>query len=202
MAGGRTRIFYNRQRLRRQHLPIGFKLHRVDSRRGARTPRNITFPVVRLVALGYPRASPRKIPDQPMHARRGPERLRLREPALRNGHLRMVRLVPLCGCESPHQLVMLVVNSDRDFVRFAGQIVVEDRAIWRVLRSWLLGRQWSSGESIVIHAHGRLRLVEKSSFAPAPFRRLPQRSYVIQYPERPPVGGDDQIIPMHGQVAY
>ena len=137
-----------------------------------------------------------------MHTSRGLEPLRSREPALCDGQRRTLGLALRLGRNMPNLLVVGIVDPQFHLLSVRGKIVVEDRSIGRVLRSGLFGWQWRTRKPIVVDTDGRLRLVQEGQAARRMFRRLAQRSDVVQYPERSSMRRNHEVVAVNGQVTH
>ncbi len=81
------------------------------------------------------------------------------------------------------------------------EIVIEDRAIGRILTAWLLLGQRRVGIEIPMHAMGRLRLIE-DDVGRRHFRiDLAKRGDVIEDPERTAMGADDDVVIVNDEIA-
>ena len=101
-----------------------------------------------------------------------------------------------------NQLVACVVDAQLECLRRAGQVVVEHGAVRGIVRDGLLGRDGSARKGIVVDAYRPLRLVQKRGGGLRALRGLSQRRDVVENPEGAPVGGDHEIIAVHGQIAH
>ena len=129
-----------------------------------------------------------EIPGNAVHARRRRENRRRREPVLgdvrpdRVGWRRDAR-------EFPNQVIGTVVDRERDgSVRGRLQVVVEDRALGRVVANRHFGRKRRVLDVVPPHSIGCLRPEQICGRATASYRlHLPQWCEIIEDPQRTPV---------------
>src|SRR5580698_4679253 len=195
---GGSRIHYDLQRLS-ERFSVDSEARLISSRNRARPARRSIIVSSRLNRRLVARIAPRKIPYKTMHARTGLQNLRCREPALSDGPRRMLRF-RIDGRKCLNHSLVRIKNLELDVPRSGVEVVINDRAIRRIVRGRLFRRQRSRDEVIVIDAHGCGWLVEVWATRLHNVTRLPQRRDVIENPKRATVGGDNQVISVNYEV--
>src|ERR1700675_4606324 len=103
--------------------------------------------------------------------------------------------------EAPHKIMLRVENFETNVANRGRKIVINDRAIRRILGSWLLGGKRRTDKGIVIDANRGCWPVKPGRGRASRFKRLTERRNVIQNPERTAVRGNHQVIAVDGEIA-
>ena len=100
-----------------------------------------------------------------------------------------------------HDFLVSIDNLQRD--RASGRLekIINDGARRRVLGGGFLWRNWSACERIVVDANGSRRMVKPECICLRGICSLPQRSDVVENPERASVRGNDQIFAVNREIA-
>src|SRR5882762_160571 len=143
-----------------------------------------------------------QVPGPAMHSRRSRKNRLLPQPVC--GHIDAfgiegLRLV--VTAKAPNQFASGIKNLQRHKFRPVLQHIVENRTIRRVLPHGRLGRQRSVWVRTALNARGGLRL-EELGLGSVAFVNLAQWSDVIQNPERPPMGPENNVIAVDDEIAH
>src|SRR5205085_12402764 len=144
-----------------------------------------------------------QVPDEALHARLRGKNARRSNPVERDVYLLLVyRLRFVVTRKSPDEFTCAVEDFEHDGrARVRLQIVVDDRAVGRVLAHGFFGRERRVRVDVTLNAVGRLRLKEKRVRRRDAFVNLPERRDVVENPEGATVRADDDVVPVYDDVA-
>src|SRR6202035_3853663 len=94
-----------------------------------------------------------------------------------------------------------VNDLQRDGVGRRLEKIINDGADGRILSGWLLRGKWGAREGIIVDPNCRRRTVKPESIPLRGIGSLPQRSDVVQNPERAAVRCNNQILTVNCKIA-
>src|SRR5690242_3017849 len=138
-----------------------------------------------------------------MHSRPAAEYGRRAHPPGRNIQTRVARWYSVGAREAPHERPGPVEDLERDRSRGGPrQVVIEYRAVGRILADRLVDREGRIGVLVPAHADGTGGPVEIGVGRRRRLVGLAQRREVVEDPEAAAVRADDQIAVVYDEVAH